>query len=213
MIGFGSLAGVALVVLWSGARTLDGSRSGLDLLRHLVNAGLAAVVVGALEEIVFRGAVLGALRKALAWPTALALSSALYAMVHFFERPESPTAIDWSSGLVVLGRMMRGFGDGPMLVPGFFNLALAGVILGLGYQFTSSLYFSMGLHAGWIFWLKSYGFVTRPAADASAWLWGSGKLIDGWLAFAALSAVVILVYRRYRDLSVRHDGWSAGPSP
>ena len=34
------------------------------------------------------------------------------------------------------------------------------------------------------FWLKSYKLVTQPAPGSSASLWGTNKLIDGWLALA-----------------------------
>jgi membrane protease YdiL (CAAX protease family) len=68
--------------------------------------------------------------------------------VHFFNRPPSPEEVNWASGFALLPRMLRGFGDIEMLVPGFFNLMLAGVMLGYAYQRTGNLYFSIGLHAG-----------------------------------------------------------------
>ena len=80
----------------------------------------------------------------------------------------------WNSGLILLPRMLGGFADFHALVPGFFNLTLAGVLLGLAYQRTGNLYFSIGLHAGWIFWLKTYGAFTparrmrRPGFGARA---------------------------------------------
>ena len=76
-------------------------------------------------------------------------------------------------------------------MPAFINLTVAGIILGLAYQFTGSLYFSIGLHAGWIFWQKSYGFLTRGKLDSSLWLWGSDKLIDGWLALLVLIVTMV----------------------
>ena len=78
--------------------------------------------------------------------------------------------------------MLGGFADFHALVPGFFNLTLAGILLGLAYQRTGNLYFSIGLHAGWIFWLKTYGAFTTGAPHAATWFWGTGKMIDGWLA-------------------------------
>ena len=59
----------------------------------------------------------------------------------------------------------------------------------MAYQRRRTLYFSMGLHAGWIFWVKSYKLVTQPAPGASVAIWGTDKLVDGWLAFAVLAAV------------------------
>jgi membrane protease YdiL (CAAX protease family) len=132
---------------------------------------------------------------------ALVASSAIYALVHFFQNPPTPSRITWNSGLEVLPRMCRGFVDFEMLVPGFFTLLLAGIILGLAYQRTGNLYFSAGLHAGWIFWLKFYGAVTIPNEAASQWFWGTGKLVDGWLALGLLLPVLAVVWRVPKDSS------------
>jgi uncharacterized protein len=185
-LGLGSLAGLALVILAAGGRQMDGGHSLAQLTGPLINAALSAVVVGCLEEVLFRGALFGLLCRAHHWVWALLVSSAIYALVHFFERPDSPTVINWMSGMVVLCRMMRGFVEFEHLVPGFFNLALAGVLLGVAFRRTGTIYSSIGLHAGWIFWLKSYNILTATRAGASVWIWGSGRLIDGWAAMAIL---------------------------
>ena len=83
--------------------------------------------------------------------------------------------------------MLGGFLDFYALVPGFFSLTLVGVLLGLAYQRTGNLYFSIGLHAGWIFWLKIFGAFTADVPHTAAWFWGTGKMIDGWLAFFVLA--------------------------
>ncbi len=182
--GFVSLAVVAAGAVLAGARTIqvDAARVG-----HIAgSAALTAALVAVLEEVVFRGALFGGLRKSFHWKPALLVSSAGYALVHFFERTEYAAPVRWTSGLELLPQMLRGFGDVQMLVPGFFNLTLAGLILGLAYQRTGNLYASIGLHAGWIFWLKSYGAFTRPVAEANVWLWGTHKLVDGWIALVVL---------------------------
>lgn len=183
--GFGSLALVAALALACGARQWSGEVR----LARLGSAALSAGVVAVLEELLFRGALFGGLRRAHGWPRALVVSSGVYALVHFFQRPAAPLEITWSSGFLVLAQMLRGFVEVRTLVPGFFTLALAGAILALAYQRTGALYGSMGLHAGWIFWLKSYAALTGARPGAGAWFWGSGKLIDGWLATAVLAAL------------------------
>jgi len=91
--------------------------------------------------------------------------------------------------------MLRGFVDVEQVVPGFFNLTLAGGLLALAYQRTGNLYCSIGLHAGWIFWLTFYGFLTREVAGADAWFWGTAKLIDGWLALVVLTLALALLLK------------------
>jgi hypothetical protein len=54
---------------------------------------------------------------------------------------------------------------------------------------------SIGIHAGWIFWLEFYGFATRRAPEVDPWFWGSGKLVDGWLALVALVVVLMVLLR------------------
>ena len=196
-LGFASLAGVAVVVLMAGARELNTGVSAGRLVERVSGAALTAAVVSVLEEILFRGAIFGALRKTFRWPTAVVSSSAIYALVHFFSRPPSPAEIHWTSGLALLPNMLSGFVEVEQVVPGFFNLALAGALLALAYQHTGNLYFSIGLHAGWIFWLKSYGFLTRDAANANTnvWFWGTSKLIDGWLALIVLAFVSLFLLK------------------
>ena len=130
----------------------------------IFNAIGAAVVVAVMEEILFRGGMFGGLRKFFYWPLALFVSSMIYALVHFLQRADFTGAVNWHSGLVLLPRMLGGFADFHALVPDFFNLTLAGVLLGLAYQRTGNLYFSIGLHAGWVFWLKTYGAFTATRA-------------------------------------------------
>jgi membrane protease YdiL (CAAX protease family) len=195
-LGFGSLALVALVALAAGARRWNSDHTAEQFARHLLNAGLAAVLVGALEELVFRGALFGGLRRACRWPVALAWSSAVYAVVHFFHRVEWREPVDWASGFKVLAGMLGGVTQLAELVPGFLSLFLVGAMLAWGYQRTGRLYFSMGLHGGWIFWLKSYGFFTADVKNNLEWVWGSRKLIDGWLAFVMLTLTLTVILSR-----------------
>ena len=195
-LGFTSLAVAAALPLAFGARHLQSGHSGSEILRHLANAGGAAVAVGCLEELLFRGIIFGALRESLNWKGAAIISSALYAIVHFFQRATASEPIAWNSGFVVLNRMLAGFADGWQLWPGFVNLFLAGLILAFVYEKTGSLYYSIGLHGGWIFWLKSYGFLTTESDGASVSFWGSSKLIDGWMALLVLGAVFAMLQRR-----------------
>ena len=198
-IGFGSLALVALLALLFGGRQLNLGHEPARWFKHLTNATLAAVAVSIIEEIFFRGAIFGGLRKRHSWAAAALISSMLYAIVHFFERSIWKDDVTWSSGLELLPRMLRGFGELEQLIPGFLTLTLAGVMLALAYRRTGALYFSMGLHAGWIFWGKSYSFLTAPVEGANAWFWGTGKLTDGWLAFFLLAAMTAGFLRWNRD--------------
>lgn len=190
LLGFFSLAVVAGIAIGFGERPFAQNLTAHKIIGVISSAIATAAIVATLEEILFRGGIFGGLRRVIYWPVALVISSAIYAITHFLQRAEFTGAITWNSGLILLPQMLAGFANFHALVPGFFNLTLAGILLGLAYQRTGNLYFSIGLHAGWIFWLKTYGAFTADAPNAATWFWGSGKMIDGWLAFLVLAAAL-----------------------
>jgi membrane protease YdiL (CAAX protease family) len=199
-LGFGSLALAAVLALAIGARQLDGGIAG-RWWGKLPAIALSAAVVAPLEELLFRGALFGALRRVHGWKAALLVSSAVYALLHFFQRLESDGPVTWSSGLELLPPMMQGFVEPALLVPGFFTLTLAGAALAMAFQRTGNLYFSIGLHAGWIFWMKFYVVMTDVRPGAATWLWGTGKLYDGWIALFAVAAIGLFVMNLPRSES------------
>ncbi len=85
-LGLASLACVALLALAGHGRVPAQWQSGMQLIHRLLNATFTAVIVAVIEEILFRGALFGVLRKAMPWPGALAVSSAVYSAVHFMFR-------------------------------------------------------------------------------------------------------------------------------
>jgi hypothetical protein len=85
--------------------------------------------------------------------------------------------------------------DPAALVPGFLSLALAGALLALAYQRTGDLWCSVGLHGGWILWMESLAFVTQDVSGAKVWFWGTGWLVDGWLASSALVALGLIMWK------------------
>lgn len=209
LVGFASLALVAIIAFAFGARKLNPHLTTSLLLSGVFKALLSAGVVAFLEELLFRGALLGSLRRAHSWVVALLVSSAVYSIVHFFQRPQSPSEIHWTSGFVILGRMLHGFVDWQLLIPGFLTLTVVGAILALAFLQTGALYLSIGLHAGWVFWLKFYGLLTvqQPLAQQYSLFWGTGKLFDSTLALTILLPVLLLFWRNYartHDSSVAH---------
>jgi membrane protease YdiL (CAAX protease family) len=200
-LGFVTLALVVVAAWGTGIRAWIPGRGVPLVLLHVARAAGAAMSVSILEEFLFRGAILGALRRSVGFWVAAIVSSTLYALVHFFQRPVPPETVDWSTGFQMLRRMSAGFGDTGALFPGFINLTLAGLILAAFRERTGALWTSIGLHAGWIFWLKSYAFFTVSTTTSPSPFWGTSKLIDGWIAFPVLFlAGVGLRYCRRRTL-------------
>jgi len=186
LLGFASLGVIAAGSVLAGNRVLVFNGELSAIASALATAAGTAVLVSFLEELLYRGVVFGALRQVYHWSIALVASSALYSIVHFFQKPAFTDEVTWLSGLKFLPTMMAGFIDPAVVVPGFFVLLLAGAVLAAVYQRRGTLFFSMGVHAGWIFWLKSYGVFTRNGPAPNLALWGSGKMIDGWMACLVL---------------------------
>ena len=200
--GFISLGLIATMVLIGNGRALVHGASAGKIFVTILSAAGTAAEVAVLEEILFRGGVFGGLRRIFYWPMALGVSSLIYALVHFLQRAEPTGPVAWNSGLLVLPRMLAGFADVHALVPGFFSLTLAGVLLGLAYQRTGNIYFSIGLHAGWIFCLKIFETFTVHVPQSAVWFWGTGKVLDGWLGFLVL-LVTLAVFDHLPGLNRR----------
>jgi membrane protease YdiL (CAAX protease family) len=191
-LGVAAIAAAGALPLAVGARALKDDITAGGLAVRALGALGAALAVAPLEELLFRGVVFGGLRRwrapgARAAAVALVASSAFYALVHFFTRPPAPRAVGWDSGFALLGGMLAGFADLKTLVPQFFTLFVVGACLAALYRRTGALWASVGAHAGGIFMLKTYSFaVANSPRDADPWLWGTGRLVDGWVALLAV---------------------------
>lgn len=191
MAGFGSLCLVVLALVVTGVRNWHGVPSAAGLLTLVGKAMLTAVVVAGMEEFLFRGVIFGALRKSVSLLAAIVVSSVIYSGLHFLARVEHPGAVGWHSGLVLLPRMLEGMLVPGNLWPGGVTLAVGGAALALAYQRTGSLWFSIGLHAGWVFWLKVFKSLTVPGAQPGGAWWGSEKLIDGGCALGVMVGLLV----------------------
>ena len=201
--GFVSLGLLAAAALLFGTRA-PAHKPPETILKGLALAALAAVVVAFLEELLFRGVFFGSLRRVRNWVGAMLISSGIYSMVHFFQKPPiQPADVTWLSGLQMLPVMARGFGAVETLVPGFFVLLIAGMALAAAYQRTGTLHFSIGLHAGWIFWQKSYGLLTSSTKIVKQTFWGSAKITDGWLALIVLLFLLAWLLRPTEALGLQ----------
>jgi hypothetical protein len=194
--GFLTLAFAAFLALTFGARQPNSDLTLAMLAKLVLKATTSSLVVAFLEELMFRGVAFGGLRKSLVPGLALLLSASLYSVVHFYERPAAPETVTWFTGFETLVHMFEGIADSHQLVPGFFSLLTAGMILGWAFHSSGTLWFSIGLHAGWVFWLKSYSALTVKGTTTDLSYWGTGRLYDGWLAFAILvTAGLVLRWR------------------
>ena len=114
---------------------------------------VAALVVPILEELLFRGFILGVLLRSCSRLGAVLITSGLFAIVHFVKPPAflPNESVNWWTGFVALGRSFAQFGEPQLFVAGFCTLFVVAYILADGRLLTRSLWLPIGLHAGWIF--------------------------------------------------------------
>lgn len=197
-LGFVSFAIAGLVVFLLGGRQLD--PRWFVVSRLLVKFALTGLVVALIEETLFRGGLQTALEKSCNVVMAVIFTSALYSVVHFLKPQEadvSAEAVKWMSGIGHLHRVLtlafQESGSGF----GFVTLLLAGTALGIARVRTGALYFSVGLHAGWVFTQKTFQFVTITT-KAKLW-WGGGNIVESvltWPLLVILMGIVLWLTRR-----------------
>jgi membrane protease YdiL (CAAX protease family) len=114
----------------------------------------ASIVVPMIEEVFFRGLVLGVLLRSGRRYMSIFVTSALYSIVHFLKAPEGTSAIvTWTSGFHSIAGSFS-----ELVLPmyplffaaSFTTLFLIGWILADARIATRSLWLPGGLHAGWI---------------------------------------------------------------
>jgi membrane protease YdiL (CAAX protease family) len=190
VLGFVSIGLLVLGEIVFGVRSWRGVGLDAHMANVIVLSVLGAALTAPLEEIIFRGVLFGCLRSPAHWLAPLIISSGIFALLHFLQTPKPLSEVRWSSGFEVLGAMFAG-GAVENRLPQFTNLFLCGVLLTWAYQRTGSLAFSIGLHGGWVLWLKLANALT-VVTTASAF-WGTRKVVDGWAATLVLLAVAALL--------------------
>jgi membrane protease YdiL (CAAX protease family) len=170
---------------------------------------LTATAVSGVEEIVFRGVVLGLCLWSLPRAGAIFVSTLFFVLVHFIKPSKTamaPEAVGWSSGLAEALRFSDGLPQGGVLIFGAASLFVAGWILGSAAVRTRSLWLPIGLHAGWIFSQQTSNLVLQTAsASPNGYLpWVGPSLVSGAvptgilpLGVLVLTGVMVQLYLRY----------------
>jgi hypothetical protein len=123
LIGMGIMLLAAAAMALVGAYRIQGMNTDVYLVGPLVVLG---ILPGITEEIIARGILFRVVEEGLGTWIALAISAALFGFGH----ASNPNATGWSSLAIAIE---------------------AGLLLGMAYAWTRSLWFCMGLHAAWNF--------------------------------------------------------------
>lgn len=167
--------------------------SGLGIIFKALAGGL---ILGFLEETVFRGLIFRLFYTALTPLWAVILSSAFFAYTHF-KMPgavwdATDQVVSWKSGFFVGFWTLLGITQNFELLA-FVNLWALGVLLCLIFMRFRSLLPCMGFHAGIVALLLSYKKLFVIHDDPLRWLLGSGKMIDGSVPLVLLSGLILFM--------------------
>lgn len=161
---------------------------------------ISAVVVSLLEEGLFRGAILGLLRRALNPRVALFFVSALYSILHFLKPQEQLPeghVVGWLSGFLLIPGAFAQFQEPWLVLGGFTTLFCIGWILGEARLKTASLWMPLGLHAGWIIGKMGLGKIARRRIkDTLPWL--GEDIAIGLCSVAMVLITGVLIYLWFR---------------
>lgn len=166
------------------------------LAGELLKIILGMLLIGVIEEILFRGFILNALRKSLGALPAILLSSALFASVHFIKPAEPAVTDQWYSGLLLLSKPFAQ--AGPTFLPEVCTLFCMGTVLATLSHWTRSVYIAVGLHAGWVWIMMLFRLFTENQGKL-IWLYGPGEWISrGWIGpiMALIVLAVVLSARK-----------------
>lgn len=196
IIAGGILWGMGFILDAAGAYVpkLDPPAPG-KLLPKIIIPAVAAPLV---EEWVFRGLLLG-LWLRFAKPAAACIgTSLLFAFMHFLKPPDGSVIADPAhalAGFDLLGKILLHFSDPLFFVTDFATLFVVGLILAWARVRTGALWFSIGLHAGWVAAFKGFNLLYRSVENHPLRPWGVGdSLRSGILPLLALGVTAIVCH-------------------
>ncbi|MBJ7283908.1 MAG: CPBP family intramembrane metalloprotease [Akkermansiaceae bacterium] len=195
-IAGGILLGLGMILEVLGAYAIQSKHANfINLLSRIL---MPAVVVSLLEEWIFRGLLLGFWLRYTRPVTACIATSFVFAFVHFLAppagqfiaNPAAPTA-----GFKLLGKILLHFTDPTFFVTDFATLFVIGMILAWARLRTGALWFSIGLHAGWIAAFKGFSMLHSVVPNHPLRPWGVGEsLRSGLLPMLALVVTAVVCH-------------------
>lgn len=167
------------------------------LVGKAAQALLGGLLIAALEETFFRGALYTAIRRRDGLASALIWSSLLYAVLHFLKPGALPEGMVFDSfGSIWMAAQV--FVDVWQWknVDSLIALLVAGLFLALVRERTGHIGWCIGLHAGWVLVIQ----MTRRVTDgndssALAFLAGDYDGTIGWLAAVWIGLLAVVYWR------------------
>lgn len=157
-----------------------------------------AVAASLVEEILFRGVLLGLWMKSARPLSACLASSLLFAFLHFLDPPSGFAITDPgapTAGFQLLGSILFHFAEPRFLVTDFATLFALGMVLAWARVRTGALWFSIGLHAGVVLAFKSSNLLFSEVTLHPLRPWCVGENVrSGLLPMIALGLTALVCH-------------------
>ena len=158
---------------------------------------LSAIAIAFIEEAFFRAFLLGGMAGDFGNRVALIASAAIYAVAHLVRSPARfyVTGYEPAAGLMTLAHSVDQFTNPAIAIPTLIGLFLLGIVLGEAYILTGSVYFSIGLHCGFVLGAKMWPKIILNRAAIPWWIAGGGAipLIGGAAAWVIAIAILAML--------------------
>jgi membrane protease YdiL (CAAX protease family) len=186
-----------MVVLFLVAGVIEGFPPASHAARLLPKYVLSALVIAVVEEAFFRAFLFAGMEGDFGSTGALIVSSTIYALAHLLRAPGRfyATTLDLTAGVRTLGLSFSQLSAPLSALPTLIGLFLLGVVLAEAFILTGTVWFSVGLHAGFVIGAKLWPKVMVTRRGLPGWLagWGTQPLISGAAAWVAALAVLLLL--------------------
>jgi membrane protease YdiL (CAAX protease family) len=161
------------------------------------SALMAGAFAGFFEEIFFRGILFKGLYQQ--GPLRAYVGANLfYSALHFVKPGEAyfMENFDPWAGFRHLAFTFTPFFDPLPILPGIFGLFLIGVVLSFALTRTANLYLAIGLHAGWVFGIKTFRVFGDFRREDLDWMFGATepKIVSGVFTWIGIGLVAVAVY-------------------
>lgn len=177
----------------------------LKMLSRLPGYVASALLIGLLEETLFRGIILTLLVRAWGAWRGLFFSALFFAFLHPLGTPiEAPADYSFLAGASALASLLALFQE-PLVQRQLVGYFLGGLILARATLLSDRLWAALGLHVGWVFFIRADGLFLKRSHDWDALYFGHNRLVDGILIWLFLLLVYILVDRTLRRSSTRRE--------
>ncbi len=192
LVGFVSICLLSIGKLFIGYSRFLGETPVVEWALRILAGLSAAAVISLIEEYLFRGALLSALRRHMSLAVAVTVCSAIFGSLHFFQGGAvdyDPEALHWYTGFPTAFHLVAGMATELDLIS-LLGIFLVGVVLCLATVKTGSLFLPLGLHFGWVFYIKTLGEEFKRLGPKTVWIGGS-QVYDGLVGPLMLLLLIV----------------------